>query len=149
MPVVDEEAGDSPRSRVEVLVGAPGGEVDAPVVEPQGHVADGVGQVEAHGRARSVRGPGDAPHVEQLPGVVVDAADHHQGDARSLRLQVGFDLGLVEQVPFISEGDHGLGGIESVEAGLALDGVAVRGERTGLDEDPGALPGRAVEGHHG
>ena len=43
------------------------------------------------------------------------------------------------------EADHGLGGVEAVEAGLAGDGVGVGGEGRVLDHDLESLAGGAVE----
>lgn len=43
---VDEDAGDGSRAGVEVLVRAPRGKVDAPVVQLQRNVPDGVSAIE-------------------------------------------------------------------------------------------------------
>ncbi len=80
MALVDERSGDRTRTGVEVLVRAPGGEVDAPVVQRQRHVAGGVGEVPADEGAGGLAGSGDRRDVEQFAGEVVDAAEQHEGD---------------------------------------------------------------------
>ena len=56
VPLVHEGAGHRARPAVEVLVRAPGGPVDVPVVQPQRDVARCVGQVPADDRAGGVAG---------------------------------------------------------------------------------------------
>ena len=74
VPLVDEAAADRAGAAVEVLVGAPDGEIDAPVVQLQRHVAGRVRQVEAddaalpRGPPRSGRGTSNT-----LAGQEVDA----------------------------------------------------------------------------
>ena len=45
---VHKEAGNSPRARVEVLVGTPGGHVHTPVMEVELNVASCMGQVKSN-----------------------------------------------------------------------------------------------------
>lgn len=42
---MDEQASDATWTRVEVLVGAPDGEVDVPVMERQGHVPNAMREI--------------------------------------------------------------------------------------------------------
>ena len=56
MPLVHEDAAKASRSSVEVLVGAPGGEVGAVVVQAQLEVARAVREVEADEGVLRVRG---------------------------------------------------------------------------------------------
>ena len=55
MALVDEAAADRVRARVDVLVVAPHGEVDVPVVQADGDVARRVGQVPSHEGSGPVR----------------------------------------------------------------------------------------------
>jgi hypothetical protein len=71
VPLVHEGAGDGTRPGVEVLVGAPHGEVNVPVVEGELDVAGGVGQVPADGYAVRAGAGGDEGDVEELAGVVL------------------------------------------------------------------------------
>ncbi len=75
---MDERPGDRSRTGVEVLVRAPGGEVDAPLVQRQRHVAGGVGEIPTDEGAGGLSGSGDRRDVEQLAGEVVDAAEQHE-----------------------------------------------------------------------
>ena len=79
--LVDEQRGDRAGPGVEVLVGAPHGEVDVPLVESQLDVAGRVGEIE----------PDDATGIggrratmpwrsSSLTGEVVDAAQPHERD---------------------------------------------------------------------
>ena len=78
--LVDEDRADRARPAVQVLVGAPGGEVDVPVVERQLDVAGGVGQVPADGRAGGVAGGGQPLDRVGLAGGEVDAGEEDQRD---------------------------------------------------------------------
>ena len=80
---------------VEVLVGAPGGQVDAPGVELGGDDAGGVTHVEEHERAGVVGDLGDRRDVGQPGGAVGDVVDRHQGGLlpHDLRDLVGGEAG--------------------------------------------------------
>lgn len=90
------------------LVRAPAGEVDAPVVQPQLNVSSSVSTIKPHKTAlrdektasgdeadtktKSRRcylplsGGGDGSHVEQLPCVILNSAQHDDGDGVALLL---------------------------------------------------------------
>ena len=77
VPFVHERACDRAGARVEIFVRAPHREIDVPIVQCQGHIADRVGEIEANddpavlGRGRDFR------NVEQLTREKVHAADHY------------------------------------------------------------------------
>ena len=66
------------------LVRAPGSEVDSPVVQPQFHVADCVGEIPAHDAALLVSSLRDSFHVKQLAGIVLNSGKTNQGDRVTL-----------------------------------------------------------------
>ena len=78
--LVDKESANASRTRVEVLVGAPDGEVDVPVVQPERHVADRVSQVDSNGDALGVSCLRQPRDVEQLSRVVLDPRHHEDCD---------------------------------------------------------------------
>ena len=81
-------APDRARPAVQVLVGAPRGEVDVPVVERELDVARGVGQVPADDRAGGVPGRGQPLDLERLAGREVDPGQEDErevvGRARAM-----------------------------------------------------------------
>ena len=78
MPLVHEAAADRAGPGVQILVRAPHGEIDIPVVQRQRQVADGMRHVEPGKRAGVVRGARDARAVECLAGAVLHAGPQHQ-----------------------------------------------------------------------
>ena len=86
--LVDEDRPDRARAAVEVLVRAPRGEVDVPVVERELDVAGGVGQVPADDGAGGVAGGGQPLDLEGLAGREVDARQEDErevaGRARAM-----------------------------------------------------------------
>ena len=85
--LVHEAAADGARAGVDVLVVAPHGPVDVPLVQPQHDVADRVREIEADDAALLVRGGRDVGDAEQLARVVLHAAQHHERD----RVALAFD----------------------------------------------------------
>ena len=138
VPLVHERAGQRPGPGVQVLVGAPGRPVDAPVVQAQRHVARRVRQIPADDRAGGLSGGGDRVDVEQLAGEVVHRAEQdaarpggplRSGTATTSSVRSAVLTGARPQP------HDRLVGVEAVEGGLAAHGVAVRGERAVLDDD--------------
>mmetsp|Transcript_8646 Transcript_8646/g.19745 ORF Transcript_8646/g.19745 Transcript_8646/m.19745 type:complete len:437 (+) Transcript_8646:319-1629(+) len=148
--LVHKGAGDVPGPGVQVLVCAPACKVAAPVVQPQGRVADRVGQVEADDAALGFGCLRDAAHLEELAGVVLDAAEHHQGHLITLRRDGRLDVLGSQRVLTLAwpELDQGHGRVEALSRDLRHHGKLVRGEGLALDED--LVPGLRgpVEGTH-
>ena len=67
VPLEDEAAADAAGTAVEVLVAAPDGEIDIPVMEVQRHIPRGVGQVETDDDAALMGRTDQSRHVEPLP----------------------------------------------------------------------------------
>ena len=78
MALVDEDRAHRAGAAVQVLVGAPGGEVDVPVVERQLDVPRGVRQVPADDGARVMAGRGEPLDLERLAGREVDAGEEDE-----------------------------------------------------------------------
>ena len=145
--LVDEDRADRPGSAVEVLVGAPGGEVDVPLVERELDVAGRVGEVPADDGSRGVAGSGETLDVERLPGREVDPGQEDQGEVvgvrRDGRLEVcGPDDGLAVTGP-----DHHeiCRRVEPALGQVARQGVPVRREEWVVGEDPPAPAGWTEE----
>ena len=79
--LVHEAAADRARSRVEVLVAAPDGEIGAPVVQRERHVADRVRKIEADARSRALRRVAIARGRARSPVQVLHARQQHERDA--------------------------------------------------------------------
>lgn len=73
MPLMHKEPGDRAGPSIHVLVRTPGGEIDIPVMQLQGHIPRRVRQVPADGQALGVRVFGDPCDVEELAAVVLHA----------------------------------------------------------------------------
>lgn len=78
MSGVHEGTCHSARSSVHILVGAPAGEIDVPVVESEFDISGGVGTVPADGDAVRMRMLGDSLDVEELTGVVLDGGEEDE-----------------------------------------------------------------------
>lgn len=89
---VDEEAADRPGARVDVLVVAPGGEVDVPFVEGERDVADRVGEIPPDFYAVVLGVGGDGGHVEVLACVELDAREEEDSEGGGVRIDLGEDM---------------------------------------------------------
>lgn len=65
-------------SCIAVLVGAPGGEIDIPLMHLQLDIAVRMGQIPADSQAAFLGVFGDPGHVKQLPRVVLDARQENE-----------------------------------------------------------------------
>ena len=148
MPLVDEAAGKGARPGVEVLVGAPGREVDVPVVEGHGHIAGGMREVPADVGADLVTRGRDRGHVHPLSGEVIHRTEEHDGDLVTEFADLGDDVLGAQDVLALAgaHADDVLVGIEAVPAHLRSDGVAIGGEDDVLHDHLGARAARPVEG---
>ncbi len=145
--LVNEYPADVARARVQVLIGAPRGKVDVPVMQRQGHVARRVREVESGNGAGGVRGLGQPLHIEQLTREIIDAAEKDECDLVRMAINRVQDVFFANQSLAIPgrDLDDGVLGIESVEPRLRLQQVTVRREHFRFTDDLVALPGRAVE----
>ena len=132
-----EQPPNAPRPTVQILVATPRGGVNTPVVQGQGGVADGVGEVPDDEDGVGARVGGDGGDVEELAGVVLDAGEQDEGGGGGVGGDGGEDFGGGEDVVFGRGGggecDHGGGGVEVVVAELGLDGELGVWVRTGCD----------------
>ena len=134
---VDEHLGERTGTAVQVLVRAPGGEVDVPVVERERDVAGGMGEVPARQGADRMDRAGQAGDVHDLAGGVVDAGDERHRQPIAMPVDGGLDvLGPQGGLAWPRPDDDEVGGrIETVQPKLRVDGIPVRGKRRGVDED--------------
>ena len=145
--LVDEDRADRAGTGVEVLVGAPRGEVDVPVVERQLDVARGVGEVPADGRARGMAGGRQAFDLERLAGGEVDPGQEDEREVGAVlgdgRLEVrGPDGRLAGAWPDDDEvGDR----VEAASGQVRRQGVAVGREERAVGQDPASPAGRTEE----
>lgn len=84
--LVDEGAGNAAGAGIEVLVRAPAGKVDIPLVQAERNIANGVRKVKSNGRTDLVRRLGDGGNVKELTGVVLDAGRDDDGDRGTILL---------------------------------------------------------------
>jgi hypothetical protein len=75
---VDKESTDYARTAVHVLVVAPCGEVDVPVMQLERHVADGMSQIPSNFDTKGVAVTRDELYVKELAAVVLDAGEEDQ-----------------------------------------------------------------------
>mmetsp|Transcript_5456 Transcript_5456/g.11107 ORF Transcript_5456/g.11107 Transcript_5456/m.11107 type:complete len:264 (+) Transcript_5456:261-1052(+) len=92
MPLMHEATGNVARARIQVFVGAPAGKVATPIVQLQGNIPDGVGQVETHHAALVLGCTRDAVQLEELACVVLDPAEHDQRKFLPMRLNCSLDV---------------------------------------------------------
>ena len=128
MPLVHEAPADRAGAGVQILVRAPHGEVDIPVVQLQRQIADGMRHVETDNGALGLRGRGDARAIERLAGAVLHAGPEHERELAAqfldLRLDVVDAQGLFTGAR--RELYQRFFRIELVPRELAENGVAVR-----------------------
>ena len=137
----------SRRARIQILVAAPDGEIDVPIVQLEWHVADGVSEVETDATTCAARLLCDRAQIEALTVEKLNARQHHCRDLRAFALDQrqhvlgahGFFAGPG------SDFQHRARRVESMQADLRCDGIAVRRERMLLDEDLRALARRTIE----
>merc|ERR1712192_272935 len=80
---VDKGTSNPACPTVEIFVGTPDGKVNAPLIEMQGHIAHCISQVPTNLCSNSLALSGDDVHLELLPGVVLQPAEHDEGDGVS------------------------------------------------------------------
>ena len=150
VPLVHERARDRARPGVEVLVGAPAREVDAPVVEPRREVPRPVREVPAGERANGVRGRGDPVDRERLARRVVDAAEHDERQRVARLADRGQHVLLADQRLARARAhlDHVRVRVKPAGRDVRAHGVGVARERAALHEDLRAAPLGAPEAHH-
>jgi hypothetical protein len=148
--LVHEAAADRAGAAVHVLVGTPDGEIAAPVVKVQWHITRRVREVETHLAALRVASLGDPRHVEQLPGVVLNTAEHNQRNACPLAGNDLLNILRAQQCLSLAGRDleHRTGRVIAVQLDLRGDGVMIGGERFLLQKDLEARRCGAVERRH-
>lgn len=111
--LVHEEAGHGAGTGIAVLVRAPGGKVDVPVVQLDLDVAVGVCQVPAYRQTAVLRVLGDCGDIEELAGVVLDTRKKNKGGVIDVLVDVRKDLFCGDLVCALvwSDEDHVLLGI--------------------------------------
>src|SRR5215218_8074911 len=133
MPAVDVEGADAAGSRVEVLVSAPEGEIDPPVVEPVRDGADRVGAVEADRDTALVGGGRQALDVQELTGAIEDRREEDEGGFVG---HGGDEVVLVEGATVSARDEDEVGiGIAAAQPDLALERVDVGREIEGAGDD--------------
>ena len=150
MTRVHEGAAHRAGPRVQVFVTAPHGEVGAVGFEFQRNVADRVGVVEAAAGTDGMRGAHDAAAIEGLAGEVLHAGPQHQRQVFPAVADGRFDVLRGEGAARVARAQlHEFPcRVQSVPFDLRGDGVAIRGERAGLDEHARALARGPVEARH-
>ena len=121
----------SSRAAVQVLVAAPGGGVDVPVVERHRHVARGVCQIPDRDRSSLVGAGGECLHVGDLARDVGGSRQERHRDR------------IVDVAP-VSMDDR-IGRVEAVPGDVGCGRVLVGGEGVGIDQDPVSLGAGVVE----
>ena len=130
----DVEERGRPRAGVQVLVGAPDGQIGADRVEVDLDRTGRVAQVPEDERARCLSGGRDLGHPRQRAGAVVHRREHDQRRAARARL---LDLGRLRAGDGVG-GEHAK--LAARPGGQALEDVAVGGEVGGVGDDR-ARPG--------
>ena len=92
MPFVYETPSNRPWTTIHVLICTPDGEVDIPVMELDGHVANSMSEIPANCDAFVLCVSGDLGHVEELAGVVLDSWEKEQSSIRSVSVDNGEDM---------------------------------------------------------
>jgi len=92
VPFVDEATARASGPTVKVLVVAPDGEVDVPVVQSKGHIPRRMREIKSHNTTLRVPGAGDGLHVKQLARGVVHSPQQHQSDRRTFTFQQRSDV---------------------------------------------------------
>ncbi len=102
---MDEAAGDGARSCVEILVRAPDREIDIPVVQGEGNVADRVREVEPDPAAAPPRGGRDALQVQSLARLKLDPREEDECDLVTLAVEQRLDVVGAQRVLAVAWSD--------------------------------------------
>lgn len=73
MALVDKETANGPWAAVEVFIAAPGGGIDIPIMEVEGDVTDGMGEIPQDKYPLGARMFCYERYVEELAGVELDS----------------------------------------------------------------------------
>jgi hypothetical protein len=149
MPLVDEDRAGRAGSAIQILVRAPRGEVDVPIVQRQLDVACGMGQVPADEGSRGMTCRCQAFDVVRLAGREIDTGEEHHGEIVGVlhdgRLEIGgADDGLTRAR---TDDDEVRLGIQPAGRKVCRQGVSVGREEWAVGEDPSASAGRTKERH--
>ena len=145
---MNENTADAPGTRVQVLVRAPHREVHVPVVQLQFHVTHCVGQVPTDFDSLDLlRVCCDRCDVKELARVVLDTGQAHE--RKRLGMLVNRRQNVLRAQVFLPwacpEHHQTHVRINAVVPALVHEGVAVRGERSRLEDNLVPLSGRTVE----
>jgi hypothetical protein len=101
MPFVDESAGNSSRTGIEIFVGTPDGEIDVPVMEMERQVPRGVGEVDSDDAPALLRRRRDSLEIKKLSGEKVYTRQKDDRNLVSVPLDQRLDFLLTNGVfPF-------------------------------------------------
>src|SRR5690606_33581903 len=93
--LMNEAAADRAWPRVEILVAAPHGEIDVPIVQRERNIADRMRQIEAAGAAAAACAFRDRAHVQALTSQVLHARQPNQRELRGVTFdRLADELGL-------------------------------------------------------
>ena len=147
MAIVDEDRTDRARPAVQVLVRAPGGEVDVPVVERELDVAGGVGQVPADEGAGRVTGIGQPLDLLELARREVDAGQEDEGEVLGVLGDRALEVARPDRRLAAPRSDHDQvrGRVEPALGEVAGQGMAIGREERRVRQDAAAPAGRAEE----
>src|ERR1700758_5349989 len=99
-------------------------------------VAGGVGEVEADDATLVMRKIGDRAQIKHLSTEILHTRQQYERDAMAMPFEGIGDRRFGQYgVAVAFEFDQRIGGIESVEANLRFDRVAIRRKRAFLDQD--------------
>ena len=142
MPFVDEQRTERAGATVEVLVRAPRGDIDAPVVEREFDVARGVGEVPADDRPGRVTGCGQPFDLEGLPRREVDAGEEDQRELTGVLRDRTFQVRGPDRVLARAWPDHDeiRSRIQPARREVAVQSVPVGREERRIHQDPPSRP---------
>ena len=92
VPLVNETTAHRTGTAVEILVIAPDGEIDIPVVETEFDVAGRMGEIEPDRAAVLLGCRCDSGHIEDLPREVLNPAEQNQRHPLPLLVEYRFDV---------------------------------------------------------
>src|ERR1700754_1935422 len=135
--LVYETSADCAWSSIQIFVTAPHREIHIPVVQLQGHVADGMGEIETDSTSLASGTARDGFDVEALTRQILHARQHHCRDALALTLDQRTDVFGAKHSFTRTRSDLDQCGlrIKSVQLDLRGHGVLIRRKRLLLDHD--------------
>src|SRR6516164_2822123 len=144
---MNKAAGHRSRPGIEILVIAPDGKIDSPVMQLQYDISGGMSQIITH-HAALLPGPiRQSLQIKELAGEKIDPVDEDEGDFLPPALQYPVDvMGMISVLPRPRDQWHqGVRWIVAVQPNLRLQSIQIRRKHWFVDQNSVTILSRSVK----